>query len=169
MRELEASRAQVQEQTPEGGTTFADLGKRVGDILTLAEDEAADIVSTAQGEADMLLRESQAAAGRVRTEAQEYAAARRADADEEAEATVAALRRSDELNDEASREASARRAEADALYEAQQADAAQAAADFETTLAERRDKAERKFATESDRQGRAVDAQAHLDFAPATT
>ena len=73
-------------------------------------------------------------------------------------------RRSDELNDEAMREASARRAEADALYEAQQADAAQAAADFETTLAERRDKAEREFAAQFETaKSQLVDAQAHLD------
>ena len=164
VRELDAARAQGQEQTAETAS-FADFGKRVGDILTLAEEEAADIRSSAQGEADMLVREAQTSAGRVRTEAQEYAAARRAEADEEAEATVtAALRRSDELGDEAAREASARRAEADALYDAQQADAAQAAADFETILAERRDNAEREFAGQFETaKGQLVEAQAHLD------
>ena len=59
---------------------------------------------------------------------------------------------------------SARRAEADALYEAQQADAAQAAADFETTLAARRDNAEREFAAQFETaKGQLVEAQTHLD------
>lgn len=164
VRELEASRALVQEQAGDPGS-FADLGKRVGDILTLADDEAADIRSRAQGEADALVDDARTAADRMRMEAQEYAAARRAESEEEAETLVAAAhRRSDELADEAEREASARRAEANAVYEAQQAEAARAAADFETTLATRRDAAESEFAGQFETaKAQLVEAQAHLD------
>ncbi len=164
VRELEASRTLQAEQTPEPAT-FADLGKRVGDILTLAEDEASEIRGNARSDADALLVEATTTAERQRTDAQEYAAARRAEADEEAERLVAAAhRRADELGDEAEREASARRAEADAVYEAQQAEAARAAADFETTLAARRDAAEGEFATQFETaKSQLVEAQSHLD------
>jgi cell division septum initiation protein DivIVA len=164
VRELEASRTLQQEQTPEPAT-FADLGKRVGDILTLAEEEAAEIRGHARADADALLAEATTTAERQRTDAQEYAAARRAEADEEAERLVAAAhRRADELGDEAEREASARRAEADAVYEAQQAEAARAAADFETTLAARRDAAEGEFAAQFETaKSQLVEAQSHLD------
>ncbi|GAA1479071.1 cellulose-binding protein [Nocardioides aestuarii] len=164
VRELEASRTLQAEQAPEPAT-FADLGKRVGDILTLAEDEAAEIRGNARADADALLAEATSTAERQRTDAQEYAAARRAEADEEAERLVAgAHRRADELGDEAEREASARRAEADAVYEAQQAEAARAAADFETTLAARRDAAEGEFAAQFETaKSQLVEAQSHLD------
>nr|WP_284289414.1 hypothetical protein [Angustibacter aerolatus] len=49
------------------------------------------------------------------------------------------------LLDDADREATARREEAEAVYEHQRARAAQAAADFETTLAQRRQRAEADF------------------------
>ena len=49
------------------------------------------------------------------------------------------------LRDESERDAKARREEAEALFENNRAKAAQAAADFETTLAHRRDQAERDF------------------------
>ena len=165
VRELEASRSLVQDQPVEQPASFSDLGKRVGDILTLADEEASEIRSSAQGEGDAMLADARGAADRMRTDAQEYAAARRAEADEEADALVsAAHQRADELGEEAEREAAARRAEADAVYEAQQADAAQAAADFETTLASRRDAAEAEFSTQFETaQSQLVEAQAHLD------
>ena len=49
------------------------------------------------------------------------------------------------LRDESERDAKARREEAEALFENNRAKAAQAAADFETTLAHRRDQSERDF------------------------
>jgi hypothetical protein len=50
------------------------------------------------------------------------------------------------MRDEAERDATARRSEAQALYEQERAKSAQAAAAFETTLAERRGKVEQEFA-----------------------
>jgi vacuolar-type H+-ATPase subunit H len=145
--------------------TFADFGARVGQILALAEDEAADIRSSAKTDFEERLHEAEQAAERVRREADEYAEQRRATADTEAGALVDnAHRRADELNDETERDSVARRAEADAVYEAQQARAAQAAADFETTLAERRDRVEREFAKQFETARSQLEAaQDHLE------
>lgn len=156
-----ATAAEVPAQPP----TFEDLGARVGQILSLAEEEAAEIRGLAKSDFEERLHEAEQAAQRVRREADEYAEQRRTTADEEARALVAnAHRRADELNDETERDAAARRAEADAVYEAQQARAAQAAADFETTLAERRDKVEREFAAQFETaRGQLDAAQAHLE------
>ena len=60
-----------------------------------------------------------------------------------------ARRQSDEILDTADRDATARREEAEAYYEHQRAAAAQAALDFEQTLAERRERAERDFTTQT--------------------
>lgn len=145
--------------------TFADLGKRVGQILSLAEEEAAEIRVSAKSDFEDRLRDAEMTADKVRSEADDYALKRREDADQEAKALVDnAHRRADELAEEARRDAEARRGEADALYEAQQAKAAQAAADFETTLAERRDRVERDFASQFETTRAQLDeAQAHLE------
>ena len=134
VRELEAARQLAQEQS-EQPPTFADFGKRIGDILALAEEEAGDIRARAESDVATIRREAQAEAERIRSEADQYADVRRAEADEDAETIVAAAhKRADELAEETQREAAARRQEADALFESQQAAAAQAAADFETTV-----------------------------------
>ena len=81
-----------------------------------------------------------------RAEADAYAAKRRSDADGEAESIIKQARRqADEMLDGADRDAAARRQEAEAVYETQRAKAAAAAADFETTLAQRRENAEEEF------------------------
>ena len=168
LHELEAS-ARFAEATsgeePMQPPTFGDLGARVGQILTLAEEEAAEIRTSAKSDFDARLHEAEQAAERVRSEADEYAEQRRSAADAEATALVGnAHRRAEELNVETGRDAAARRAEADAVYEAQQARAAQAAADFETTLAERRDRVEREFATQFETARNQLDAaQDHLE------
>lgn len=166
VRELETAQALAADApAPTAAPTFADLGARVGQILSLAEDEAAEIRTNAKADFEDRLREAEQTAERVRSEADAYAQQRRQDADVEAKALVDnAHRRADELHEEAKRDAEARRAEADALYEAQQAKAAQAAADFETTLAERRDRVEREFASQFETTRSQLDeAQAHLE------
>ena len=60
---------------------------------------------------------------------------------EAARSIESAKQQADHLREEADAEATARREEAEALYEGQRAQAAQAAADFERTLAERRTEA----------------------------
>ncbi|MDR1767494.1 MAG: hypothetical protein LBR32_03525 [Propionibacteriaceae bacterium] len=129
--------------------TFEDLGKRIGQMLSLAEAEAEELVSTAKAEADKLGQDSAAAAAQVRSDTEAYAQDKASRADAEASKTIEnARRQADEILDHADREATARREEAEALYEHQRARAAAAAADFERTLAERRDKAAAEFAAQ---------------------
>ncbi|MFN8194089.1 MAG: hypothetical protein U0R80_07380 [Nocardioidaceae bacterium] len=167
VRELEAAQRLAADSaaTPHAAPTFADLGARVGQILALAEEEAAEIRSSAKSDFEDRLREAEQSAEKVRAEADAYATQRRADADEEAGSVVGkAHQRADELHEETKRDSEARRGEAEALYEAQQAKAAQAAADFETTLAERRDRVEKEFAAQFEAtRGQLAEAQAHLE------
>ena len=142
-RAEEAARARTMASRP----TFADLGERIGQILTLAEDEAAELKRSAQEEGARLVEDATKRATQMVSEADRYAVDTRSSAEADAEARVAgAQRRADELIDHADREAAARREEAEAVYESQQARAAQAAADFERTLADRRDAAAADFA-----------------------
>lgn len=127
--------------------TFEDLGARIGQMLSLADAEAAGLLQSAREEAAMLLSEATNRAEGIVTEADRYAFDTRSSAEADAEGRlVDAQRRADELLDHADREAAARREEAQAVYESQQARAGQAAADFERTLAERRDAAATDFA-----------------------
>lgn len=126
--------------------TYADLGARITSILTLAQEEAAQLRGDAAGEADQLRTETQREAERLLTAANIRATELRSKAEADAAVQVEnARRQADELLDAADREAAARREEAEAVYEHQRARAAAAAAEFETTLAERRDKSAADF------------------------
>jgi cell division septum initiation protein DivIVA len=126
--------------------TFADFGDRVGQILILAEEEAAQIRAAAAAEVDEKLDEIESSTVKLRLDADRYASETRAAAEREAGRIVEEARRTaDQLLDDADRQATARGEEAEALYERQRAQAARAAADFEQTLAGRRDKAEHVF------------------------
>lgn len=126
--------------------TFAELGERIGSMLGLAEAEAKEMVDKAKAEAEKLTSETATAAENVRTSADKYAQEVQSKADADAARIVEnAKRQSDEILDHADREATARREEAEAVYEHQRARAAAAAADFEKTLADRRDKAAADF------------------------
>lgn len=129
--------------------TFADLGERIGHILTLADEEAVAIRSAAEEDAtgSRLAAAQQSTA--TRAEADRYAGDVRSQAEADAARILEQARRTaDEIMEHADREASARREEAEAVYESQRAKAAAAAADFETTLAGRRDKAAADFAAQ---------------------
>ncbi len=103
-------------------------------------------------------KEAEQEVGALRADADRYAEDTRRDADAEGARVLADARKAaDGERDAAERDASARRAEAEALYEDQRAKAAQAAADFETTLAERRQKATAEF------QAQQAATQAELD------
>lgn len=129
--------------------TYTDLGARIGKMLKLAEDEAAELRSRALAEADKLVAEAKAGADAASVAADRYSADVTSKTDAEATRILeAAKRQSDEILDYADREATARREEAEAVYEHQRARAAAAAADFEKTLAERRDKAAEDFASQ---------------------
>ena len=148
--------------------SYTDLGARIGKMLKLAEDEAAELVAKARAEAEKLVTEAQAAADATRTAADRYSADVTSKTDAESTHTLeAAKRQSDEILDYADREATARREEAEAVYEHQRARAAAAAADFEKTLAARRDKAAEEFAAQMQVNEQAIvraqERQAALD------
>lgn len=148
--------------------SYADLGARIGKMLKLAEDEAAELVGKAKAEAEKLVTEAQSAADATRTAADRYSADITSKTDAESTHILeAAKRQSDEILDYADREATARREEAEAVYEHQRARAAAAAADFEKTLAERRDRAAEEFATQMQVNEQAIvraqERQASLD------
>jgi cell division septum initiation protein DivIVA len=137
-RELEA--------LPVEPPSFAHLGERVGQILALAEEEAAHLHEKAVAEAEARYKGIEKQAVAARDEADVYADRARRDADTEAARILADARKAaDEERDDAEREASARRQEAEAVYEQQKANAARAAAEFETTLAERRERTAAEF------------------------
>ena len=103
-------------------------------------------------------KEAEQAAVAVRDEADRYADQVRRDADQETSRVLTDARRAaDEERDSAERDAAARRQEAEAIHEEQRANAARAAADFEATLAERRDRTTAEF------QEQQASTQAQLD------
>ncbi len=168
VRELEAAQLYADEQTAAEQAkppSFADFGARVSQILSLAEEEAAEIRSSAKSDFESRQREAEQAAERVRTDADAYADQRRSEADTEAKTMLDGVQRqADELREETERDAAARVAEAQAVFEAQRAKAAQAAADFETTLAERRERVEAEFTQQFESTRDQLDeAQAHLE------
>jgi DivIVA domain-containing protein len=141
--------ANAAESAQPGPPTYSSLGERVGQILTLAEQEAAALREQATAEAEGLRKEAEQAAVAIREAADKYAEQRRRDAEAEGTRLVTDARRAaDEERDAAERDAAARRQEAEAVYEQQRAAAAKAAADFETTLAERRERTTAEFQAE---------------------
>lgn len=129
-----------------GAPTFADLGERVGTILTLAEQEASEIRTNAEHEAERRLSALAEANAGIRADAKRYADETLRNADREATRIVEDAKRSaEQLLDEAGRQASTRRAETEALAEQQRAQSAKAAADFEQALAARRATIDQEF------------------------
>ena len=159
LEEAQVSReASPAEAAPVAPATFEHLGARVAQILGLAEEEAAELRDAARAELEALRKDAEQAAVAVRDEADRYADQRRRDADLESSRVLTDARRAaDEERDAAERDASARRQEAEAIHEEQRANAARAAADFETTLAERRDRTTAEF------QEQQAATQAQLD------
>ncbi len=126
--------------------TFEHLGARVGQILGLADAEANELRDQVRAEVETHRKESEQATLLIRDEADQYADQRRRDADAEATRIVTdAKRAADGERDAAERDAAARRQEAEAIHEQQRANAAKAASDFETTLAERRERTTAEF------------------------
>ncbi len=148
---LDSMRARIHEleeaQRTASSPTYRDLGERIASILTLADEEAAEVRGVATLDAQKHRDESATAAAAVRAESDRYAEEVRTKAEAEAARVVEDAKKSaDAMLDHADRESAARREEAEALFESQRAKAASAAADFETTLAERRDRAAAEFA-----------------------
>jgi cell division septum initiation protein DivIVA len=134
------------EDRPAEPASFTHLGERVGQILALADDEANEMRERAREEAATHRTQVEEAAAAVRADADRYAEQRRSEVETEAARLLEDARRTaDERLDVADRDAAARLQEAEAVHETQRAKSAKAAADFETTLAARRQKAEAEF------------------------
>jgi hypothetical protein len=145
LEQLQRSTEERLANTP-AAPTFADLGERIGQILQLADEEAAHIRATADSEVRQKVAEIETANAKAREDAERFSTETRSSATQEAARILEdAKRAADQMLDEAQRQATARREEAEAMYERQRAQAAKAAADFEQTLAERRDAAEHDF------------------------
>lgn len=144
----ESAQAQAHAQAPAevDTSTFVHLGKRIGQILSLAEAEAASMLTKASNDADRIRADAGDEAERVRRGAEQYAAETRERADTDSEQLMIEARESSgTIVDDAVRDAAARREEAEAYYERQRAHASAAAADFEHTLGQRREHAAREF------------------------
>jgi cell division septum initiation protein DivIVA len=134
------------QQPDDQAPAYAGLGARIEQILGLADEEARHAKAEAAEQAAQHRALTEQDAAKIRKDAERYGQERRADADTEAQRILQeAKRAADTLRDESERDAKARREEAEALFENNRAKAAQSAADFETTLAHRRDQAERDF------------------------
>ena len=111
--QLEAREAQLTKLRESNRTaaapSFAGLGDRVGQILTLADEEAASLRTTAAAEIAALRTSSENAAAASRADADRYAEDVRTKADaESARILEDAKRKADEILDHADREAPAR-------------------------------------------------------------
>ncbi|MEA5120531.1 hypothetical protein SDC9_64072 [bioreactor metagenome] len=175
---LEQAVQEVRDERDNGvPPTFANLGGRIGQMLTLAQEEADELRSTAQAEAEKLTADTKQQAADALAAAQQEAGELRSRAEADAARTIEdAKQQADHLRESADGEATARLEEAEAVYEAQRAQAAAAAADFEQTLAERRAEAmnelnsalekkttEVEFATDKLNQARAEAARVTSD------
>jgi hypothetical protein len=128
--------------------TYAQLGDRVRQLLSLAEEESGHVRERATVEAAEQRAEALEAAEAARIEADRYAAQVKSDAEDQAGRFLAeAHDLAATARDAAERDASATREEAAAHLEGQRARAAAAAAKFERALAERRDRATEHFQT----------------------
>ncbi len=138
-------------------SVFVHLGKRIGNMLSLAEAEAASLRTAAGQEASAIRQEAAEEAEAMRARAEQTANEIRERAETEAEQTeFEAKQRAGALLDEAIRDATARREEAEAYFEKQRATAAAAAAEFERTLGERRDLAAQDFQAQMAAQDEAL-------------
>lgn len=138
-------------------SVFVHLGKRIGNMLSLAEAEATALRNAASQDADAIRHDAQVDAESVRQRAELAAAEVRERAETEAEhVEFEAKQRASTMLDEAIRDATARREEAEAYFERQRATAAAAAAEFERTLGERRDQATEDFQAQMAAQDEAL-------------
>ena len=126
--------------------SYESLGARIGQILMLAQAEADDLRQAAKADIKGLLGDARRQAEEVLVRAEQEASESRSKAELDAARILEdAKQRADVLLEEANGSANARMEEAEAVYEAQRAQAAQASADFERTLAERREEAMREL------------------------
>lgn len=156
-RRVEELESHQQSSGESSEPTFADLGARIGQILTMAQEEAVELRASGTADAEQCRKEAEGMAVKVRDEADRYAEEKRFQAEAEFEEVIAgAKQKAAEIREQAKRDAASRKGEAEAIFEKQRAKAAKAAAEFETNLAQRRERAEQSLAE------RTQAAEAHL-------
>lgn len=148
-QELKQAREELEAAPDLSTASFEHLGARVGQILSIATEEAAERVRLAAEEADRRTDEGRAQAERIVADAQRHGDEIRSKAESEATRLVEeANTRADQIRADVDSEAAAARDQAASLVETQRAAATAAAIDFERTLSERR--AEALAALEAD-------------------
>jgi DivIVA domain-containing protein len=162
--ELNTQRAQLNalqdEREANGGySSLTDLGERINRIFGTVDNETKQILATAKAEARRITEESTAAAEQLRRQADDYAKETKSRIDTDSVRIIAdAQAKANDILDHADRESTARRDEAEAIFEQQRARAAAMAAEFEQTLADRREKAANEFAAQLQAQEDAIAA-----------
>lgn len=156
-RRVEELESQQQSTGDTSEPTFADLGARIGSILTLAQEEAVELRASGTADAEQCRKEAEQMALKVRDDADKYGEEKRFQAEAEFEEIIAnSKQKAAEIREQAKKDAASRKGEAEAIFEKQRAKAAKAAAEFETNLAQRRERAEQSLAE------RTQAAEAHL-------
>jgi vacuolar-type H+-ATPase subunit H len=162
--ELNTQRAQLNslqdEREANGGyASLTDLGERINRIFATVDNETKQILATAKGEARRITDESTAASEALQRQADDYAKETKSRIDTESVRIIAdAQSKANDILDHADRESTARRDEAEAIFEQQRARSAAMAAEFEQTLADRREKAANEFAAQLQAQEDAIAA-----------
>jgi len=156
-RQLEAQQAVTDKS--DTYLTLTDLGERVNRMFANLDGEVQQILAQANAEAARITSESSAAAEQMLSQADDYAQQTKSRVDNEAAQLIAeAQQKANDILDLADRESTARRDEAEVIFEQQRAHAAQIAAEFEQTLADRRSRATAEFATQMQQHQDAIKA-----------
>lgn len=138
--------ADLKKSAPAPGQAFTDLGERIAQILSLADQEAAEMRTRAGAEADEIRERATRAAAELKATTTSYAEQARARADEEAVRIIAqANREAQAVVAEAQSVTAAQRQELAAEFEAHRLKASTASAELEVTLAARRESADAEF------------------------
>jgi len=138
--------ADLKKSAPAPGQAFTDLGERIAQILSLADQEAAEMRTRASAEADEIRERATRAAAELKATTTSYAEQARARADEEAVRIIAqANREAQAVVAEAQSVTAAQRQELAAEFEAHRLKASTASAELEVTLAARRESADAEF------------------------
>jgi len=131
--------ADLKKSSPAPGQAFTDLGERIAQILSLADQEAAEMRTRASAEADEIRERATRAAAELKATTTSYAEQARARADEEAVRIIAqANREAQAVVAEAQSVTAAQRQELAAEFEAHRLKASTASEELEVTLAARR-------------------------------
>ncbi len=143
--------------SPTPAQTFTDLGERIGQILALADEEAADMRARAATDADEIRERANRAANELKATTSTYAEQARARADEESVRIIAqANREAQAIVAEAQSVTAAQRQEAAAEFEAHRLKASTASAELEVKLAARREAADLEFEVRRQQQEAAL-------------